>query len=257
MERNQRVKLKIDILTIFPEFFDGPLKTSIINRAQTQKWVEINLHNIRDFTHNKHHTVDDTPYGGGPGMVIKPEPVFEAVESLKPGLVILLTPQGKVFNQEIAKKLSTYPHLIFICGHYEGVDERIVCELVDLEISIGDYILTGGEIPCLVVVDAIVRLIPGVLGNIESLNSDSFVNQLLAHPQYTRPQNFRGLTVPEILLSGNHQQIKLWRKKQAITRTLTKRPDLLEKASLSKEDKRLLQEIIHEMKKQECSEGYR
>jgi tRNA (guanine37-N1)-methyltransferase len=242
--------LKIDILTLFPEFFDAPLKTSIINRAQTRRLVEINIHNLRDFTHDKHHTVDDTPYGGGPGMVIKPEPVFEAVESLAPGLVILLTPQGKVLNQQIAKSLSTQTHLIFICGHYEGVDERIVSELVDLEISIGDYILTGGEIPCLVVLDTIIRLIPGVLGNPDSLNSDSFANQLLAHPQYTRPQNFRGLTVPKVLLSGNHEQIRLWRKKQAIARTLSKRPDLLQKATLSLEDRKLLQEIM-ETRKQE------
>ncbi|MEW6097456.1 MAG: tRNA (guanosine(37)-N1)-methyltransferase TrmD [bacterium] len=235
--------MKIDILTLFPEFFEGPLKTSIINRAQTQRLVEIKLHNIRDFASNKHHTVDDTPYGGGPGMVIKPEPVFEAVKSLAPGLVILLTPQGKVFNQEVAKSLSTQTHLIFICGHYEGVDERIIEELVDLEISIGDYILTGGEIPCLVVIDTIIRLIPNVLGNIESLKSDSFANQLLAHPQYTRPQNFRGMTVPPVLLSGNHEEIRLWRKKQALAKTLDKRPDLLEKASLSAEDKKLLQQI--------------
>lgn len=238
--------MKIDILTLFPEFFEGPLKTSILGRAQTQGLVEIKLHNIRDFTHDKHHTVDDAPYGGGPGMVIKPEPVFEAVESLAPGVVILLTPQGKIFNHEMAKSLSKESHLIFICGHYEGVDERIITHLVNLEISIGDYILTGGEVACLVVIDAVSRFIPKVLGNSESLESDSFANQLLAHPQYTRPQNFRGLTVPEILLSGNHEQIKLWRKKQAIARTLAKRPDLLEKATLSPEDKELLQQIIKE-----------
>lgn len=235
--------MKIDILTLFPGFFESPLKTSILNRAQTQRLVEIKLHNIRDYTHNKHHSVDDAPYGGGPGMVIKPEPVFEIVESLAPGLVILLTPQGQVFHQEMAKSLSTQDHLIFICGHYEGVDERIIEELVDLEISIGDYILTGGEIPCLVIIDAIVRFVPGVLGNLASLNSDSFVNQLLAHPQYTRPEEFRGLTVPKILLSGNHEKIRLWRKKEAIARTLTKRPDLLEKDTLSPEDKKLLEEI--------------
>lgn len=238
--------MKIDILTLFPEFFASPLKTSILNRAQTQRQVEIKLHNLRDFAQNKHHTVDDTPYGGGPGMVIKPEPIFEAIESLAPGLVILLTPQGKVFNQEIAKNLSTQDHLIFISGHYEGVDERIIQELVDLEISIGDYILTGGELPCLVIVDAIVRLIPGVLGNLASVNSDSFVNQLLAHPQYTKPQNFRGLSVPEILLSGHHEKIRLWRKKQALKRTLAKRPDLLEKATLSEEEKKLLHQITSE-----------
>lgn len=235
--------MKIDILTLFPEFFESPLKTSILNRAQIQRLVEIKIHNIRDYAYNKHHSVDDTPYGGGPGMVIKPEPVFEAVESLAPGLVILLTPQGKVFHQERAKSLSTQDHLIFICGHYEGVDERIIEELVDLEISIGDYILTGGEIPCLVIVDAIVRLIPGVLGNRASLNSDSFVNQILAHPQYTRPERFRGLTVPKILLSGNHEKIRLWRKREAIAKTLARRPDLLEKTTLSPEDKKLLEEI--------------
>lgn len=240
--------MKIDILTLFPEFFDNPLKTSIINRAQTQRLVEINLHNIRDFAKDRHHTVDDTPYGGGPGMVIKPEPVFAAVESLKPGLVILLTPQGKVFNQEIAKSLSTQKHLVFICGHYEGVDERIISELVDKEISIGDYILTGGEIPCLVVIDTIVRLIPEVLGNPESLDSDSFAHQLLAHPQYTKPQNFRGQIVPEVLVSGDHEKIRLWRKKQALARTLTKRPDLLEKATLSKEEEKLLKQITEEIR---------
>lgn len=234
--------MKIDILTLFPEFFESPLKTSIINRAQTQKLVEIKLHNPRDFTKDKHHTVDDTPYGGGPGMVIKPEPVFEAVESLKPGLVILLTPQGKVFNQEIAKSLSTQTHLIFICGHYEGVDERIISQLVDIELSVGDYILTGGEIPCLIVIDAIVRLIPEVLGNPESLDSDSFAHQLLSHPQYTKPQNFRGHVVPEVLVSGDHEKIRLWRKKQALAKTLTKRPDLLAGVTLSEEEKKLLEQ---------------
>jgi len=248
--------LKIDILTLFPEFFDGPLKTSIINRAQTKQLVQIKLHNIRDFTHNKHHTVDDTPYGGGPGMVIKPEPVFEAVESLEPGLVILLTPQGKIFNQEVAKNLSREAHLIFICGHYEGVDERIVSELVDLEISIGDYILTGGELACLVVIDTIVRLIPGVLGNLESLKSDSFANHILAHPQYTRPQKFREWSVPEVLLSGNHEKIRLWRKEKAIEKTLSKRPDLLKEINLSKEEKKLLQQVIEKRKQNREKSGW-
>lgn len=224
--------MKIDILTLFPTMFEGVIKESIIGRACMKGIAEINLHNWREFVHNKYKAVDDTPYGGGPGMVLKPEPIFEAVESLKQidvtPLVILLSPQGEVFNQDKAKELAREEHLIFICGHYAGVDERVRIGLVDLELSIGDYVLTGGEIPALVVIDAIARLLPGVLGNSESVKEDSFYeNHLLGYPQYTKPPEFRGMVVPEVLLSGHHKKIKQWRKEQSLIKTKFQRPELV------------------------------
>ncbi len=208
--------------------FEGPTTQSIIKRAQEKGLVYISIHDLRRFTKNKHHTADDTPYGGGEGMVLKPEPIFEAVESLEKGLVILLTPQGKLFNQKSAKELIENEHLIFICGHYEGVDERVKTGLVDLELSIGDYVTTGGELPCMVIIDVIVRLIPGVLGNLSSIINESFYEDMLDYPHYTRPQNFRGMEVPEILLSGNHGAIAKWRRNESIKRTVERRPELLE-----------------------------
>jgi len=229
----------IDILTLFPEMFQGPFNFSILKRAIDHGLVSMNIHNIRDYTHDKHRTVDDYAYGGGAGMILKPEPIFEAVESIKSNIkpeigelpVILLTPQGRLFSQQIARELSTYSHLILICGRYEGVDERVREHLVTDEISIGDYVLSGGELAAMVVVDTVVRLLPGVLGSEASLMEDSHVDGLLEYPQYTRPVEYRGWSVPEVLLSGNHAQIAKWRREQSIQRTSERRPELLDKAN--------------------------
>ena len=221
--------MQIDIITLFPEIFFGPFKESIIGRAIKQGLVEINAINLRQFTHDERGTVDDKPYGGGPGMLMKAEPLFEAVESLRraESLVILTSPQGKRFNQQMAAELKERKHLIIICGHYEGVDERVRAGLVDLEISIGDYVLTSGNLAAMVMTDAMVRLLPGVLGCDESSVSESFSGDLLEYPQYTRPADFRGMTVPEVLLSGNHGEIASWRRQEALKRTRQMRPDLL------------------------------
>ena len=238
--------MHIDILTLFPQMFQGIFDFGIFKRAIDQKLVSLGIHNIRDYTHDKHHTVDDYPYGGGAGMVLKPEPIFEAVESIKgePDTpVILLTPQGRPFSQQIAEELSHYSRLILICGHYEGVDERVSEHLATDEISIGDYVLSGGELAAMVVIDAVVRLLPGVLGSAASPLDDSHVGGLLEYPQYTRPAIYRGWPVPEVLLSGNHAQIARWRREQAIRRTLKRRPELLDKAELSSEEKRLVQKL--------------
>jgi tRNA (guanine37-N1)-methyltransferase len=222
--------LRIDILTLFPEMFPGPFSASIIKRATDGGLVSLNIYNIRDYTHDKHHTVDDYAYGGGAGMILKPEPVFAAVESIKEEddcPVILLTPQGRPFSQRVAQELSGHGRLILICGRYEGVDERVCEHLVTDEISIGDYVLSGGELAAMVVVEAVVRLLPGALGSEESLAEDSHTGGLLEYPQYTRPAVFRGWSVPEVLLSGNHAQIAKWRREQAIRRTKERRPELL------------------------------
>lgn len=221
--------MRIDIVTIFPDIFFGPFDESIIGRAREQKLVEINAIDLRDFTDDNRKSVDDKPYGGGPGMLMKPEPLFKAVESLKQedSLVILTTPQGEQFKQKTAGELSDQKHLIIVCGHYEGVDERVRTELVDLEISIGDYVLTNGNLPAMVICDAVVRLLPGVLGSPESEIEESFSVGLLEYPQYTRPPEYRGIEVPEVLLSGNHKAIAEWRKNEAVKRTKERRPDLL------------------------------
>lgn len=230
----------IDIISIFPKMFDFVLSESIIKRAQQKGKVKINIHNLRDYTLDKHKKVDDRPFGGGSGMVMTPEPVFRAVERLKRKAgnskikTILLGPQGRAFNQKTAKRLLKNKHLILICGHYEGLDERIKQSLVDEEISIGDYILSGGELPAMVLVDTIVRLIPGVLGNKNSLNCESFEGNLLEYPQYTRPADFKGMKVPAVLLSGDHRKIEVWRKKEALIRTREKRPDILENENTKK-----------------------
>ena len=220
--------MRIDVLTLFPEMFKGILEESILKRAQENNKAQINIYNLRDWTHDARRTVDDKPYGGGPGMVIKPEPVFEACDDLckENTQVILLTPQGKKFNQKTALKTSKFQHIILICGHYEGFDERIRT-LADMEISIGDYVLTCGEIPAMVLIDSIVRLIPGVLGEACSLDDESFNDNRLEYPQYTRPQKYRKMSVPEILLSGNHEKIKKWRKAESLKRTKIRRKDLL------------------------------
>jgi len=229
-------QVKIDILTLFPEICRAPLSESIMKRAQKQAIVDLRIHNLRDWTTDKHHVVDDAPFGGGQGMVMKPGPIFAAVEdlrhqtsNLKPqtSKVILMSPAGRRFNQRLAAELSKESHLIVICGHYEGVDHRVIEHLVDLEISIGDYVLTNGAIAAVVVVDAVVRLLAGVLGHEQSAADDSFATELLEGPQYTRPAEFRGWKVPEVLLSGNHAEIAKWRSEQAIKRTKKNRPDLL------------------------------
>jgi tRNA (guanine37-N1)-methyltransferase len=243
--------MRIDILTLFPPMFEAPFSFGIFQRAIENGLVRINVHNIRNYTHDKHHTADDYPYGGGAGMVLRPGPIFEAVEAVRDSApekekkfpVILLTPQGRLLSQAVALELSLQRHLVLICGHYEGVDERVCEHLATDEISIGDYVLTGGEVPALVVVDAVLRLLPGVLGSEESLLDDSHASGLLEYPQYTRPADFRGWTVPEVLLSGNHAQIARWRREQVIRRTLERRPDLLDKAALGLEDKKLVERL--------------
>ena len=240
--------MRIDILTLFPQMFDSPFGIGIFKRAIDRNLVGVNTHNIRDYTHDKHHTVDDYPYGGGAGMVLKPEPIFEAVESIKSGIsqeggvlpVILLTPQGRLFSHQIAVELSRYSHMVLICGHYEGVDERVREHIVTDEISIGDYVLSGGELAAMVVVDAVVRLLPGVLGSEASPLDDSHTTGLLEYPQYTRPVVYGGWSVPDVLLSGNHAQIAKWRREQAILRTLKRRPELLDEANLCLEEKQLV-----------------
>src|ERR1700716_3806226 len=221
--------MQIDILTLFPEICRAPLSESMMKRAQENKIVDLRIHNLRDWTTDKHHIVDDAPFGGGQGMVMKPEPIFAAVEELKSqkSKIILMSPTGRRLEQEMATDLSHESHLIVICGHYEGVDHRVIEHLVDLEISIGDYVLTNGAIAAVVVVDAVVRLLPGVLGHEHSAADDSFSSTLLEGPQYTRPAEFRGWKIPEVLLSGNHAEIAAWRKEQALKKTSENRPDLL------------------------------
>src|SRR4030088_1121470 len=221
--------MKIDIVTLFPEMCRAPLSESMMKRAQENKFVDLRIHNLRDWTTDKHHVVDDAPFGGGQGMVMKPEPMFAAVESLrqKNSFVVLMTPQGKQLTQSLAHDLSNREHLIVICGHYEGIDHRVVEQLVDLEVSIGDYVLTNGAIAAVVLVDAVVRLRPGVLGDKQSAVDDSFSGGMLEAPQYTRPAEFRGWKVPDVLLSGNHAEIAAWRNEQALRRTRENRPDLL------------------------------
>ncbi len=222
--------MEIDVLTLFPRIFEGPLDESILKRARERGVVSVRVHNLRDFTHDKHRVVDDKPYGGGPGMLMKPEPIFEAVEQLRraDSCVVLMTPQGGRFTQARAAAFATRPHLLVICGHYEGVDERVREALVHEEVSIGDYVLTNGALAAAVFVDAVVRLLPGVLGDDQSAADDSFANGLLEGPQYTRPPEFRGLRVPDVLLSGDHGAVAKWRAEEARKRTRQRRPDLLE-----------------------------
>ncbi|MFC0271272.1 tRNA (guanosine(37)-N1)-methyltransferase TrmD [Metabacillus herbersteinensis] len=240
--------MKIDFFTLFPDMFQGVLSQSILKKAQEKNAVEFSVVNFRDFSENKHQNVDDYPYGGGAGMVLTPQPIFDAVEELqgksntKPR-VILVCPQGARFNQAKAEELATEEHLLFICGHYEGYDERIREHLVTDEISIGDFVLTGGELASMVIADSVVRLLPGVLGNADSPVLDSYSSGLLEHPHYTRPAEFRGLKVPEVLLSGNHKLIEEWREKESFRRTFLRRPDLLDSYPLSEQHKKWLQEF--------------
>ena len=243
-------KMVIDVITIFPQMVEEIIKESILKRAQQKNIVKINIHNLRDFALDKHSIVDDYSYGGGAGMVFKPEPIFRAVEKIvgkkkrkRKGRIILLTPQGQTFNQAKAKELSREEHLLFICGHYEGVDERVKENLITDEVSIGDYVLTGGELPAMVVIDSVVRILPGVLNRRESFENDSFYQGLLDYAHYTRPRRFRRKSVPVLLLSGNHARIRKWRRQKALKNTLDKRPDLLEKIILSAEDRKILEEL--------------
>lgn len=240
--------MHVDIFTLFPEMFQGPFSESILKRAQEQGRLSIALHNIRAITTDKHHIVDDYPYGGGAGMVMKPEPIFAAVEAVyQGGPIILMSPQGRPFTQSIAHELAQEPRLVLICGHYEGVDERVREHLVTDEISIGDYVLTGGELAAMVIVDATSRLLPGVLGGEESTLEESHSNNLLEYPHYTRPPEFRGWRVPGILLSGHHANIARWRRKESLRRTRQRRPDLFAKLDLSgKEDQKIVKELDEE-----------
>ena len=240
--------MRFDIITLFPSMFKSPFEESIIKRALQKKLIEIHLHNLRDFATDAHRTTDDAPFGGGAGMVMKVEPIYRALNYIKEktgkkARVILLSPQGRTFNQEVALELAKEENIILICGRYEGVDERVREHLVDDEISIGDYVLSGGEIAAMVIVDTVARLIPGVLGNESSIKEDSFYRGLLDYPQYTRPAEFMGWKVPQVLRSGNHKKIREWRIKKMLEKTLERRPDLLKKAKLSPEERKYLEEI--------------
>jgi tRNA (guanine37-N1)-methyltransferase len=240
--------MKFDIITIFPDFFSGFLNESLLKKAQENNLIEIKIHNLRDFTQDKHNSVDDTPFGGGAGMVMMVEPLSLAISQIwdKKGRIILTSADGEKFDQKKAKELSNEERLLIICGHYTGVDERIKSLFPIEEISIGDYVLTGGEIPTMVIIDAISRLIPGFLGNFQSAQNDSFYDGILGFPQYTRPAEYQGLKAPEVLLSGHHEKIRLWRKKEALKKTLQKRKELLNYKVLSKEEKKIIKEIEEE-----------
>lgn len=240
--------MRIDILCLFPEMFVSPFSHSIVKRAEGKGLVEVVTHNIRDFTHDRHATVDDYPYGGGAGMVLKPEPVCEGVEHVRrvtgtpDSPVVLLSPRGRLFTQAVAAELAARPGLILICGHYEGVDERVSEHVATDELSVGDYVLTGGELAAMVVVDAVVRLLPGVLGSCESAGDESHTGGLLEYPQYTRPEEFRGWNVPPVLLSGHHAEIAAWRRRQSIMKTAEMRPDLLSRVELSDKERAWISE---------------
>lgn len=241
--------MRIDVLTLFPEMFQGPLQTSIVGRAQTAGILDVRLWNIRDFATDRHRQADDYPFGGGAGMVMKPEPAFAAVRHVLGGEevpVILMTPQGEALNHGLAEELAREARLLLFCGHYEGIDERIRQSLVTRQVSIGDYVLTGGELPAMVLIDAVVRFLPGALGEASAVWTDSFAQGLLEYPQYTRPRDFEGMHVPEVLLSGDHQRIAQWRRQESLRRTLEQRPDLLAELELSKEDREFLAAIQNE-----------
>jgi tRNA (guanine37-N1)-methyltransferase len=240
--------IRFDVLTLFPEMFDVFLPHSIMGKAMEKGIIEANLINFRQFSDSKHYTVDDTPYGGGGGMVLRPQPIFDAIDHLlaltheRPP-IIMMTPQGEPFTQAKAEELAMYPHLVLLCGHYEGFDERVREHLVTYELSMGDYVLTGGELPAMIVMDSVSRLLPDVLGNPMSHVDDSFSTGLLEYPHYTKPANFRGMNVPDILLSGHHAKIDQWRREQSLLRTWNRRPDLLETANLTEEDRKFLRHL--------------
>lgn len=247
--------MRFDIITIFPEIFRGVFEFGIIRRAVEASLIEIKIHDLRDYTHDRHRQVDDRPFGGGAGMVMKPEPLFRAVEALThkatDATAVLLSPQGRLFDQRIAESFAAKQQVILICGRYEGVDERVAEHLIDDELSIGDYVLSGGEIPAMVVVDAVTRLIPGALGCDQSAERESFSEGLLDYPHYTRPAEYRGLKVPDTLVSGNHAQIERFRRRRSLKKTLERRPDLIESRALSNEERREIEEILKETKNYE------
>jgi tRNA (guanine37-N1)-methyltransferase len=249
--------MRFDIVTIFPEMFRGVFESGIVRRAAESRLIEVTVHDLRDYTHDRHRQVDDRPFGGGAGMVMKPEPLFRAVEAIahgqRPGKArtVLLSPQGRLFNQQTAQEFSGLEQLTLICGRYEGVDERVAEHLVDDEISIGDYVLSGGEMPAMVVVDAVTRLIPGALGCGHSAENESFSDGLLDYPHYTRPPEYRGMRAPEVLLSGNHREIERWRRRKALEKTMRRRPDLIQNLKLSDKERREIEEIQKEINKQQ------
>ena len=237
--------IRFDVLTIFPGMFAGPLDESIMARARTQGLIEVQLHDLRDWAHDRHRTVDDYPFGGGAGMVMKPGPIFEAVEAIRaqaetPALIVLMSPQGRRLDRVLVEELAAHPRLLLLCGRYEGVDERVIEHLVDLEVSIGDVVVSGGELPAMLLIDAVARRVPGVLGSEASLLEESFDEGLLEYPQYTRPAEFSGWEAPPVLLSGNHAEVAKWRRRQQLLRTRDRRPDLLEAAGLTPEERRWL-----------------
>ncbi len=245
--------MRFDLITIFPEFFRGPFEFGIIRRAVERRLIKIGIHDLRDFTHDKHQMVDDRPFGGGDGMVLKPEPLFRAIEWIrdnakaKKTATVFVTPQGRRFDQQMAQRFAELDQMILLCGRYEGIDQRVIDNLVTDEVSIGDYVLSGGELPAMVLVDAVVRLLPDALGSETSAVNESFTAGLLDFPHYTRPAEYRGYQVPEVLQNGNHKQIAVWRRQKSIEKTLSARPDLIETADLSKEDRL----IIHKLREQE------
>jgi tRNA (guanine37-N1)-methyltransferase len=248
--------MKIDFVTIFPRMVEAGLAEGVVSRGIERGILDVRVHDLRDYTTDRHRTVDDVPYGGGPGMVMKPEPVARAVEDIRtrrgePGAVILLSPQGRTFTQREAARLSTLAHLVLLCGRYEGMDERVRTTVATDELSIGDYVLSGGEFPALVVADAVCRLVPGVVGDARSVAQDSFSRGLLDYPHYTRPSEFAGEKVPEVLLSGHHEEVRRWRKLTALRRTLSRRPELLNTAALDDEERRMLDEIRNEQERQQ------
>jgi len=252
--------VKFDIVTIFPRMFDGPTAEGILGRAIERGLVDLQVHDLRDFTSDRHRTVDDVAFGGGPGMVLKAAPLFEAVEAIRrtrgePSAVILTSPQGRRFSQADAWRLSRLEHVVVLCGRYEGVDERVREHLATEELSIGDYVLTGGELPALVMLDAAVRLVPGAVGDEQSVELDSFNRGLLDYPQYTRPAEYRGITVPAVLLSGHHAEVRRWRKRQALQRTLERRPDLLASAELDEEERDIMRELMAVRQKENDDAG--
>jgi tRNA (guanine37-N1)-methyltransferase len=252
--------VKFDIVTIFPRMFEGPTAEGILGRAIERGLVDVKVHDLREFTTDRHRTVDDVAFGGGPGMVLKPAPLFEALEAIRrtrgePSAVILTSPQGRRFTQADALRLSRLEHVVVICGRYEGVDERVREHLATEELSIGDYVLTGGELPALVMLDAAARLIPGAVGDEQSVELDSFNRGLLDYPQYTRPAEYRGIAVPAVLLSGNHAEVRRWRKRQALQRTLERRPDLLAAAELDDEERAIMRELMTARQKENHDAG--
>ena len=241
--------MKIDIVTIFPKMVQGPLAEGVVGRAITSGLLDVRVHDLRDYTTDRHRVVDDMPFGGGPGMVLKPEPVFAAVDRIRsergaPDAVLLTSPDGERFTHAVADRLRVLEHIVVLCGRYEGVDERVRVGLATETLSIGDYVLSGGELPALVIVDAVARLVPGVVGDESSVAGDTFASGLLDYPQYTRPAEFRGMSVPPVLLSGHHRDIERWRRREALARTLERRPDLLASAALAPEDEALLKELL-------------